>query len=62
MDDFRQRLYAAAKRKSMLFPQYPFSISVGLAEVPDYRHVLESMKTADTDMYKEKQLHHGAEK
>ena len=58
MYEFRQRMYAAAKRKSMLFPQYPFSISVGLAEVPDYRHVLESMKMADTDMYKEKQLHH----
>ncbi len=57
-EDFRRRLYDSVKKKAEKFTQYPLSVSVGLSEVDSYSQIIESMKLADADMYKEKQLHH----
>ena len=55
---FRDKLYAEVKKTSARFTKYSFGISVGLAEISSYRHILEGMKEADKDMYREKKLHH----
>ena len=55
---FRDKLYAAVKQKASRFTKYTFGVSVGLAEVKSYRMILEGMKEADEDMYKQKRLHH----
>ena len=59
MDEFRNRVYANVKRKAADFKDYPIGVSVGIAEVKSYRTIVEAMKEADEEMYKEKQLHHG---
>ena len=56
--DFREKLYNAVKEKSVEFPDYPFSISVGLAKVNSIKQWLEALDEADANMYKEKQMHH----
>ncbi|MCR5544582.1 MAG: GGDEF domain-containing protein [Eubacterium sp.] len=58
IDRFRNKLYESINKAASKFPKYTFSVSVGLAEVKSHMHFLESMKEADSDMYKEKQLHH----
>ena len=59
IDEFRNRVYANVKRKASDFKNYPIGVSVGIAEVKSYRTIVEAMKLADEEMYKEKQLHHG---
>lgn len=56
--DFRDKLYDSVKERLSDFPDYPFSISVGLAKVNSIKELLNALKEADSDMYKEKQLHH----
>ena len=61
MTDFRNKLYASVKQKASRFTKYTFGVSVGLAEIKSYSTILEGMKEADKDMYREKRLHHGTE-
>jgi len=57
-NEFRDKLYDAVKRAASRFTKYSFGISVGLAEISSYRHILEGMKESDKDMYREKKIHH----
>lgn len=61
MNDFRNKLYAAVKQKSSRFTKYTLGVSIGLAEIKSYRTILEGMKEADKDMYREKKLHHNTD-
>ncbi len=58
INEFREKLYAAVRKASSRFTKYSFGVSVGLAEISSYRSILEGMKEADKDMYREKKKHH----
>ena len=61
INEFRNKLYAAVRQKASRFTKYTFGVSVGLAEIKSYSTILEGMKEADKDMYREKRLHHSTE-